>query len=159
MKRLAVGILFLAAVVCAAQSDAGKSQKPPSSRDDISGMYSFLQEGEFVQINLEEDRVTGFVSRYSDSEKAIFLDHFFSKAALHDHDLSFTTKVVHGVWFEFQGKVERGEAKTRSQEGYYLLNGTLTQYTSDATKKVSARSRQVSFKSFPEEAEEEGPKK
>ena len=35
----------------------------------------------------------------------------------------------------------------RGQEGYYVLVGTLTQYTSDADVKVSARQREVMLKS------------
>jgi hypothetical protein len=31
--------------------------------EDISGMYSFLSEGEFVQITLEPDDVSGYISR------------------------------------------------------------------------------------------------
>ena len=45
------------------------ASKPATSVEDISGMYSFLREGEFVQINVEEgNTVTGFVSRYGDSD-------------------------------------------------------------------------------------------
>lgn len=159
MKRIVLALLLLGALTCGAQT-SGKQEKPASSAADITGMYTFLREGEFVQINVEEEnRVTGFVSRYSDSGQDIFLDHFFSKAALRDRELSFTTKVVHGVWFEFKGRVQRGEAKSRALEGYYTITGALTQYDTDAQKKVSAKTREVTFKSFPQEAEEEQPRK
>jgi hypothetical protein len=119
-------------------------------------MYSFLQEGEFVQLNLEEgNRLSGFISRYSDGEKALFVDHFFEKAELHDHDIGFTTRKVHGVWFEFKGTVGRGPGETRNKEGYYVMKGTLTQYTSDANQAVTAKQREVTFRSFPQDLEDE----
>ena len=131
-------------------------QEKTAPADDYSGMYSFLQEGEFVQINLEEgNRLTGFISRYSDSEKALFVDHFFEKADLHDHDLRFSTRKVHGVWFDFKGTVSRGPGKTRNADAYYVIQGTLTQYTSDANQAVTAKEREVTFRSFPQDIEDD----
>jgi hypothetical protein len=132
----------------------------PSSANEISGMYTFLQDGEFVQVSVDsEGQVTGFVSRYSDNDKATFLDHFFDKASLQGNELTFKTKTVHGVYFEFKGTFSRGDAKSREQEGYYIFRGTLKQYTSDANKNFSAKEREVTFKSFPQDAEDQPPKK
>jgi len=42
---------------------------PTKPADDYSGMYSFLQDGEFVQLSVEDGtRVSGFISRFGDSE-------------------------------------------------------------------------------------------
>jgi hypothetical protein len=153
MKAWVIAILLAGALAFA--QDA-KPQKTAAPAEDYSGMYSFLQEGEFVQINVAEgNRLTGFISRYSDSEKALFVDHFFEKAELHDHDIRFTTRKVHGVWFEFKGTVSRGPGKTRNTEAYYVINGTLTQYTSDANQVVTAREREATFRSFPQDVEDE----
>ena len=132
------------------------AQAPPQTDDkDISGTYTFVRDGETLQLNLEDGRVAGWVTRFgdSDSDKDQRIDQFFEKAALQGDQLSFTTKVIHGVWFDFQGKVSRGAAKTRSEEGYFVIRGTLKQYTTDANQKVSARERQVEFKLFPEEVD------
>jgi hypothetical protein len=129
---------------------------PAPAQEDYSGMYTFLREGEFVQITVEDaGHVTGFVSRYGDSasDQGAFLDHFFKQAKLEGHDLSFTTETVHGTWFEFRGKLDRGPAKTRAQEGYYVLKGTLIENVTDATKKVAAKAREVEFKLFPEDSD------
>lgn len=111
-------------------------------------MYSFLGEGEFLQINLEENGVTGYISRRGelDSDRGAFLDQFFSKAAVQGHDVSFTTKPLHGVWFEFSGRFDRGPAKTKVEDGYYILRGTLIQFTADAGNVAKSRSREVEFK-------------
>ncbi len=151
-----VGML---AVICAGAQTAGK---PAAPADDLSGMYSFLQEGEFVQVTVEEGgRVTGFVSRYGnlDSDKGAFLDQFFKKGSLEGRKLSFTTEPVHGIWYEFRGAVERGQGKTPADEAYYVMRGTLTEHITDAAQKTSARSREVLFKSFPQDAAPPGPKK
>src|SRR5258708_18142109 len=129
------------------------------AQEDYSGMYTFLREGEFVQITVEDaGHVTGFVSRYgnSDSDQGAFLDHFFKQGKLDGHDLTFTTETVHGTWFEFKGKLDRGPAKTRAQEGYYVVKGTLTENVTDTAKKVSSKAREAEFKLFPEAAGSKG---
>jgi len=152
MKALAVAMV-LAATLALGQS---QPQKPAAPADDYSGMYSFLEEGEFVQINLEEgSRLTGFISRYSDSDKATFVDHFFEKAEFHDRDIRFTTRKIHGIWFEFKGAVSRGPGKTRNEDAYYVIKGTLTQYTTDAKQVAAAKEREVTFRSFPQDSEDE----
>lgn len=129
---------------------------------DYSGMYTFLREGEFVQVTVEDGRkVTGFVSRYGDleSDRGAFLDQFFKQGKLDGNQLAFTTETVHGVWYEFKGAVERGEGKNPGDEAYYVLKGTLTEYSTDTSKKTSAKSREVVFKAFPQDAGAEPPKK
>jgi hypothetical protein len=121
---------------------------------DYSGTYSFLREGEFVQVNVQQEgRVTGFVSRYGDSEsdRGVFLDHFFKQGKLDGTQLSFTTETVHGTSYEFRGTVERGEGKNPADEAYYVLKGTLIENTMDDAKKVSSRSREVALKRFPQD--------
>ena len=168
IHRAAIILLALAMSASAqktrAKQAASDSPKPPAvagnnaAAEDISGMYSFLQDGEFVQINLDRAGVSGYVSRMGtlESDRGAFLDQFFSKAAVEGHNVSFTTKPVHGVWFEFKGRFDRGTAKTRADDGYYVIRGTLTEYTMDAAKKnTSSRAREVEFKSMaqPEEGE------
>jgi len=128
--------------------------KDPKAGANYSGMYSFLKEGEFVQVTVEDGvHLTGFVSRYGDgeSDKGAFLDQFFKTGNLEGNKISFTTETVHGVWFDFKGTVERGEGKNPGDEGYYVLKGTLTQSSTDVNKKVSSHSRDVLFKMFPQE--------
>jgi len=139
---------------------------PPKDKagDDqqYSGMYTFLKEGEFVQVTVEDaGSVTGFVSRYGDgdSDKGAFLDQFFKTGKLDGNKLTFTTEIVHGVSFDFSGSVERGEGKNPGDEAYYVLKGTLTEKSTDVNKKVTARQQDVVFKMFPEEAGAPAPAK
>ncbi|MGB8062573.1 MAG: hypothetical protein WCF26_11805 [Candidatus Sulfotelmatobacter sp.] len=144
-----------------APAKSAERAEPPAKSDGpqaYSGMYSFLKEGEFVQLTVEDaGHVTGFISRFGDqeSDKGAFLDQFFKTGKLEGNELSFTTEVVHGTGFDFKGTVERGDGKKPGDEAYFVLKGTLTQNDSDVNKKVTAHSQEVVLKIFPEDA---GPK-
>jgi len=131
-------------------------EKAAAPAEDISGMYSFLREGEFVQINLEQNGVSGYISRRGDleSDRGVFLDQFFSKASVQGHDVAFTTKPLHGVTYEFKGRFERGPAKSKAEDGYYVLRGTLTEIVSDGSNHSTSRSREVVFKLLAEPQDE-----
>lgn len=161
-----VAAVFVAAFIFAASAQdaktaAPKAAKPPTSSHEAqpgreySGMYSFLKEGEFVQITVEDEgSVTGFLSRYGEAEgdKGAFLEQYFRSGKLDGNKLTFTTETVQSEWFEFKGTVERGEGKSPGDEAYYVLKGTLTDNTSDGAKKVNTRSQEVALKRFPAEA-------
>jgi len=154
---LTLALLWPAANLLAQEPSRPADAKTAPQEDgrQYSGMYSFLKEGEFVQLTVEDEgHVTGFVSRYGDgeSDKGAFLDQFFKTGKLEGSKLSFTTEIVHGVEFDFMGTIERGDGKNPGDEAYFELKGTLVEKTSDANKKVSSQSRNVVFKIFPQEA-------
>lgn len=133
----------------------GQPAAEANARRAISGMYSFLKEGEFVQVTVEDTgHVTGFISRFGngESDKGAFLDQFFKSAKLEANKLSFTTEIVHGVSFDFRGTVERGDGKNPGDESYFVLRGLLTENASDVNGKVTSHSRDVLFKMFPQDA-------
>jgi len=137
------------------KAEAGNDQQ-------YSGMYTFLKEGEFVQVTVEDaGSVTGFVSRYGDgdSDKDAFLDQFFKTGKLDGNKLTFTTEIVHGVSFDFSGSVERGEGKNPGDEAYYVLKGTLTEKSTDVNKKVTSHQQDVIFRMFPQDAASPAPAK
>src|ERR1700741_2987066 len=146
-------ILLVGATVSAQE----KTSPPETKTGDrtspqYSGMYSFLKEGEFIQVTVEDaGRVTGFISRYGDldSDKGAFLDQFFKTGKLEGTSLTFTTDVVHGTAYEFKGTVGRGEGKKPGGEAYYVLKGMLTERVTDVNQKTSSKSREVTFKAFP----------
>jgi hypothetical protein len=136
------------------QGKQSPASAPPA--EDYSGMYAFLQDGEFVQITIDDQgQVTGLVSRYADSagDKREFLDQFFKDGKLEGKKLNFTTKTVHDVWYEFQGTVERGDAQNAGDEGYHVLKGKLTEHSADVKMKNTVKSQDVAFKSFPKDTD------
>jgi hypothetical protein len=151
-------VLLIALLACfpnpAQSSKRAHSQPEPqsSSGTDISGMYTFLEEGEFVQVTQESDgKITGFVSSYGvlPSDKGAFLDHFFKTASLKGSALDFVTDAVHGVSYSFRGNIARGPGKQPGDEAYWILRGTLTETTVSADQRSTSRSREVELKSFP----------
>jgi hypothetical protein len=123
-------------------------------------MYSFLKDGEFLQINLEKTEVTGYISRMggSESDNGVFLDQFFARADIQGHEVSFTTRPLHSMWYEFKGKFDRGPAKAKTDDGYYILRGTLKEFTTATDgKAVSERSRTVEFKLLAQPDDDEEP--
>jgi hypothetical protein len=154
---LALGVLTVSLKLRAQESKPSAPAQPQDTKSghEYSGMYTFLKEGEFVQVTVEDaGHVTGFVSRFGDgeSDKGAFLDQFFKSGKLDGNKLIFTTEVVHGVTFDFKGTVDRGEGKNPGDEAYFVLKGTLTENASDVNKKVTAHSRDVVFKMFPQDA-------
>ena len=158
---LAAAMVLILCTLGSAQTRSNETARSTAEEnafgEQITGMYSFLREGEFVQITVEEGKLSGFVSRYGDrdSDRDAFLDQFFSKGSLHGKNISFTTKPVHGTWYEFSGDIGRGDAKTPDKEGYWVIRGTLKKYSEDEDKHVSAESRQVTFKSFPQDVDKD----
>ena len=152
-RTLLVTLLCLASVALAQpRSPKNPSAGAPGTKvGDFSGTYSFLREGEDLQINVRNGKLDGFASRYGDSEtdKSVLLQHLIEKSSVSGDAVSFTTSKIHGVWFEFQGKVRRSNGKTAAEEGYYVLEGTITRYDTGADGKTSAKSRQAQFRSLP----------
>jgi len=138
--------LVMILAVLMTMTGAQKGNRRPA--EDISGTYTFLHDGENLQINIDADSVSGYVTRKGDleSDRGMMLSHFFLRAAVEGHDVSFVTKTVHGVRFEFAGRFERGQGKSRAADGYYLLRGELKEFMSDADGHNTARTTQVEFK-------------
>jgi hypothetical protein len=100
----------------------GRTILPP----EASGEYT-LGSGEMIDVELQPDRLSGYITRFGDreSDEGTPLTFFFATSRLAGQRLSFTTRQVHGVWFSFDGTIVRGTARTREQQGYYLLQGQL----------------------------------
>lgn len=129
----------------AATHSTGRSTLPP----DASGEYLIDESGSTIEITLDEGRLSGYVTRMGDeqSDKTTPLTLFFDQVTAKGQQLTFTTKKVHGIWYEFSGTIERGDSRTtRSENGYYLLKGWWTVHN-DAGKTQSRD--EVIFKSTP----------
>jgi hypothetical protein len=140
--------LLLAFIVAFVLSAFAQNLAPAVPAADISGMYTFLHEGEFVQLTLNGSVLSGFISRFANDKQESFVDQFFSKASLNNDALTFETRKAAGVWYEFKGSVKLTPGKTAQQEGYLVLAGTLTQHTPGADGKDVPEARQVEFQSF-----------
>jgi len=159
---LAAAALSFAQVQASQSSSSQGAQTPlpqaSPSATEIAGLYSFLRDGEFVQLTVEDnDTVNGFISRYADAkeDKGAFVDYFFKSGSVKNSMvgwmLKFQTKTVHAVWFEFEGVVKRGPGKTPQNESYWVISGKLQRHDVGADGKDKIETRQVEFKSFPQD--------
>ncbi len=99
---------------------AAAPQSVPPATDDYSGMYTFLREGEFIQVTIEEEgKVSGFISRFgdSDTDKNEFLDQFFESGKLDSGHLTFTTKKFTEAGLRSMGRWVEVAAKKPEDEG------------------------------------------
>jgi hypothetical protein len=130
---------------------AQETAKPAGAAYDVSGTYTFLREGEFVQLTVDDGKLSGYISRFGDTEsdKGQFIDQFFDKTSLVGDRLTFNTKPVHGVWYAFNGRVTTTPGKQPDSEGYRVMKGTLVQHTADEKGSEKGTQKQVEFKSFP----------
>jgi hypothetical protein len=86
-----------------------------------------------VDVELEPDRLSGYITRLGDreSDQGTPLTFFFATSRLSAQQLAFTTRQIHGVWFSFEGTIVRGSGRSRDQQGYYLLEGRLVLHDVD----------------------------
>jgi hypothetical protein len=148
---LLVGVLLSAAFL---EAQNAPPQSSTQAVADYSGMYAFLQEGEFIQLTIEDEgQITGFISRYgdSDADHGAFIDHFIKEGKLAGKKVYFSTETAKGVRFEFRGAIDRGTGKSAADEGYYVLKGVLTRHDVGANNKSPSKSQEVSFPSFPQD--------
>ena len=117
LYRITLATLLLTCLLSTAQN-AAPNPPAPKPADDYSGMYSFLQDGEFVQLTVEDKgRVTGFISRYGDleSDRGEFLDLFFKEGKLESKDLElhYTDGARGVVRLQGQGRTRAGQESRR----------------------------------------------
>jgi hypothetical protein len=145
--RLMAGCLLMAASAIA----FGQSSSDQDAASNVSGMYTFLHEGEFVQLTVDDGKLSGYISRFgdSDSDRGQFIDQFFDKTSLQGDHLSFNTKTIHGVWYDFSGTIVTTPSRKPAEEGYRVIKGTLIQHATDDHGVEKTMQRQVEFKSFP----------
>lgn len=145
------GCMILYVSCCSIVMAAQEAASPATAANDVSGTYTFLREGEFVQLTVDDGKLSGYISRFgnTESDKGQFIDQFFDKTSLVGDRLTFNTKTVHGIWYAFNGRVSITPGKPPDSEGYRVMKGTLVQHATDEKGADKPMQRQVEFKSFP----------
>lgn len=141
-------------------ADKSQTHRQPADKQqstlprDVSGSYDFDHLNESIEIDIDHNRLSGYISRLGDDEtdSNTPLTFFFDHTSVNDEEIEFQTKVVHGLWYSFRGTIIRGPGKTRADEGYYVLHGTLQEHYPQGRGEKSANetieSRTVNFKSM-----------
>lgn len=93
--------------------------------DNASGEYELDDNGSVVQITIEDNRLSGYVSKM-DAGSALTL--LFQRTTIQGDRVTFTTQVVHGASYGFAGIVTRGDEQSPAKPGYFRLSGDWTAY-------------------------------
>ncbi len=132
---------------------AGTVRGESALPDDVWGAYEFDHSNESIEIDLNRKKLSGYISLLGDAEtdSNTPLTFFFDESSLDGDEITFQTRVVHGVWYSFQGTIVRGDGKVRADEGYYVLHGVLALHHPQSGRDKSAdetiERRDVNFKS------------
>jgi len=88
-RNLVVAAVVSALLLSSSAVVFAQTSAPPVS-SDLSGMFTFLREGEIVQLTVQDGELSGFVSRFgdSDTDKGEFIDQFFDKASIQGEHLT-----------------------------------------------------------------------
>jgi hypothetical protein len=158
-KTSHVALLCAIVLLGTALSQTGQTARSADELGDFSGLYTFVHDGESVQITLDElptpakpkVPVTGYVTRLgeSESDKDQTFDLMFKTGSLEGKKISFATKTIHGISYEFTGVVRRGDAKSKGKEGYVVIEGTLIENSVDKNGRSRSQNREITMKSFP----------
>jgi hypothetical protein len=149
LKSLTAALLFLSLSLGIAAAQVGE--------EGISNTYTFLGEDEDLQLSVVQGNILlGYVNTHGvgETDRHLLLAMFFQKGTVAGDEIYFITKTVHGLRYEFKGKISRGAAKSPSEEGYFQIVGTLTQHLANEEGKVASHSREATFKSMPFDAPE-----
>jgi len=99
--------------------------------EDAYGLYRFSDRpnsfGEGLQIIEQFGEVSGYLTiTDGKGSHAKYLSYLLSSVTGGGSHFAFATRAVHGVSYSFDGHLQRGPGMAPAQEGYYVLNGTLT---------------------------------
>ena len=130
--------------------------EPSSLPADVWGSYQFDHSNDSIELDLDRNKLSGYITQLGDAEtdSNTPLTFFFDQSTIDGGQLSFQTRVVHGVWYSFRGTIVRGDGKTRADEGYYVLRGVLAVHHPQSGRDKSAdetiEKREARFKSMPQ---------
>ncbi len=109
--------------------------------EQATGEYELDDNGSVVQITIQDNRLTGYITKMQDSAA---LTLFFLKTSIEGSRVTFTTSTVHNLHYAFEGEIVRGNATTPGQNGFFEMVGELIEYRGDMRER-----RRVHLKSTP----------
>ncbi|MHB1957736.1 MAG: hypothetical protein ACYCO5_01760 [Acidobacteriaceae bacterium] len=139
-----------------ADNSAETAGQPSSLPNDVWGAYEFDHSNDSIELDLDRNKLSGYITQLGDAEtdNNTPLTFFFDQSSIDGGEISFQTRVVHGVWYSFRGTIDRGDGKSRGDEGYYVLRGVLAVHHPQSGRDKSAdeiiEKRRVHFKSMPQ---------
>lgn len=98
--------------------------------EDAAGFYQFHDKAQGVQIVSHGGEISGYLLKLGKglSDKGLMLGYYFSDVAEERGQFWFTTRQVHGIWYEFEGQIVPRRGLNQPGNNDYVLEGTLTMH-------------------------------
>ncbi len=139
-------IVFVALAV--GTLSAGQRRETPSTAatQDISGHYRLSNPKNYLSLVQDGKRLHGSLTLAQPGEESIEQMEFgLVEGSREDGEVKFRTAVVHGRFYSFAGKLERGAGKSRRQDDFLRIVGVLVEHREGHPE----RAREVVFRWVP----------
>jgi len=98
--------------------------------DDITGKYHFLSADDTLGILEEEGNLKGYIEIVQGEEESdVVLTYDITLGSRKKDHVEFKTNTIHGRYYRFSGKVERGSGRGSDDPDYLRLVGDLETVT------------------------------
>ena len=123
-------IWWLAAALVLFYSVPGRDHAQEPNIDDITGNYHFLSADDTLGLLDEDGKLKGYIEILQGEEEsdALLSYEIASGVRKKDH-VEFKTSTIHGRYYRFSGKAERGSGSAQSDPDYLRLVGDLETVT------------------------------
>jgi hypothetical protein len=118
--------------------------------DDITGKYHFLSADDTLGILEEEGNLKGYIEMVQGKEESdVVLTYDITLGSRKKDHVEFKTNTIHGRYYRFSGKVERGSGRGSDDPDYLRLVGDLETVTVKGdTGQESVQSKHLTLKSL-----------
>ncbi len=125
----ASSIVFVALAVCTLSAGQRRDTPPAARVQDISGHYRLSNPKNYLSIVQDGKRLHGSLTLAQPGEESIEQMAFgLVEGSREDGEVKFRTAVVHGRFYSFAGKLERGAGKSRRQDDFLRIVGALVEH-------------------------------
>ncbi len=126
---LASSIVFVALAVCTFSAGQRRDSPPAATAQDISGHYRLNNPKNYLSLVQDGKRLHGSLTLAQPGEESIEQMAFgLVEGSREDGEVKFRTAVVHGRFYSFAGKLERGTGKSRRQDDFLRIVGVLVEH-------------------------------
>ena len=142
----------------APSSSVAAREKIDIELQDITGRYDFLGEEDLLAIIDEDGMLNGYIEviQEDEEESAEFFSYSLTHGTREGIRVEFKTIKIHGLYYRFTGRVEKGKSRNPNHAGFLRLVGTVEIVRRDpATGKEMTELRDVVLKSLGYEEDEE----
>ena len=147
LRGLILAVILLSVLSAVVWGQAG------NGLEDITGRYTFLSADDLLGILDEDGNLVGYIDVYQLGDES---DDIFSYTLSHGTrnglKVKFKTITIHGLYYRFSGKVERGAARKPHQRDYLRLIGSVEIVRRNpATSEEKIERRHVTLESLGDE--------